>query len=397
MRPVPGAPSARSGSVLEPRLSYGRHAVSAADAAAVQRVLESDWLTQGPAVHRFEEQLARRCGAAFAVCTANGTAALHVALRAAGVGPGALVVTSAVTFLASATSALMCGAEVEFVDVDAESSNMDLDILEARCARGGVDAVVAVHFAGLPCDMQRLVELKRRHGFALIEDACHALGARYACHGRDFATGGHPEVDATVFSFHPVKHVTTGEGGAVLGHDAAFGARVRRLCEHGVDRASGLLPFSDSAGSPPWFAPMLELGFNYRLSELGAALGSSQLAALDERLARRRELAERYAAQIEGFDLPRHDPGHAWHLYVLHEREGRRDELMAHLRERGIDAQVHYYPVPMQPFFRARYGEPCVPRAERHARTCLSLPLYDGLATADQRRVIEALEEWRRA
>jgi dTDP-4-amino-4,6-dideoxygalactose transaminase len=388
-----------------PEIGYGRQWISAEDVEAVVRVLQGAQLTQGPAVGAFESALRAATGAAHAVAVNNGTSALQAACLALGIGPGARVLTTANTFLASAVAPLHCGADVQFLDVEPQSANLDLDLLERRLTRGPrVDALVAVHFAGLPLDMQRLLDAKRRHDLRLIEDAAHALGATYAADGRTWRVGQHPDVDATTLSFHPVKHVTTAEGGAVLLQDAVTAARVRRLASHGIDRSAGHQPCfeGDGPGSRPprWFAPMVEPGFNWRLSDLQAALGTSQLARLPAFLERRRALAARYRAALPEI-LPAAslcDPGgpargHAYHLFWI--RVARRDALQSHLAARGIGTQVHYYPVPHQPWFRARYGAPDVPCALAHAREALSLPLYPALSDADQERVLDALAEWR--
>jgi dTDP-4-amino-4,6-dideoxygalactose transaminase len=263
--------------------------------------------------------------------------------------------------------------------------------------------VTAVHFAGLPCDMEWLITLKRRYDFVLVEDAAHALGARYRVEGRWYHVGEHPEVDATTLSFHPVKHVTTAEGGAILTHDVALAARLRRLRSHGCDPESTELPFDGpGAHKPAWFSPMLELGFNYRLSDVQAALGASQLEKLTDFLAARREVALRYLAELGDWGLPYPggvdgggDREHAWHLFVIRCDADERDELMLALRQRGIRTQVHYYPVPLQPWFRGRGDGRAFPQAVQHARTCLSLPIFPSLADADQERVIEALAAWK--
>ncbi|MFT7477618.1 MAG: dTDP-4-amino-4,6-dideoxygalactose transaminase [Gammaproteobacteria bacterium] len=347
----------------------------------------------------FEDGLTEASGAAHAVAVSSGSGALQLGMAALGVGPGSIVITSANTFLASATAALWCGAEVEFVDIDPDTLNFDLDALEARLARGPVDAVVAVHFAGLPCDMERLANLKRRFGFKLVEDACHAFGGSFAYGDGMLRVGELADVDATILSFHPVKLLTTGEGGAVLTHDADVAARVRQLRHHGLVRDSAARPFASSTDCPPWFSPMSELGGNFRLSDLGAALGSSQLTRLAASIASRREQAQRYddafeQGRLPGLMPPPRQTGHAWHLYVLRCEHDERDALMAYLDERRIGTQLHYYPVPMQPYFSERYGTVSVPQAERHARRALSIPLYPGLALSDQVRVIQALEEW---
>lgn len=385
----------------EESLGYGRQSIDDDDVAAVVAALQSDRLTQGPRVGAFEAALGEACGSPHAVAVANGSAALHAACLALDLGPGSRVLTSANTFLASATMPLACGAEVGFLDVDPATGNLDVGLLARRLGTERVDAVVAVHFAGLPLAMEALLAQKRRHGFRLVEDASHALGARYHADGRWWRPGEHPEVEATTLSFHPVKHVTTAEGGAVLTHDAGFAARVRRIACHGVDPTSDARPFPDSTERPPWFGPMVEPGFNHRLSDLHAALGTSQLAKLPGFVECRRALAARYDTALA--EIPGIEPlsgstetaEHAYHLYVARVAAGRdRDGLMAFLAERGIGTQLHYYPVPHQPWFRAHLGPVDVPHALDHARRSVSLPLYPALTDADHDRVLEALAQW---
>lgn len=373
-------------------IGYGRQFVDQDDIDAVVEVLRGERLTQGPVIGRFEQALQAWTGAPHAVAVCNGSVALHLAYLALDVREGCRVLTSANTFVATATAALLCGAEIEFVDIEARTGNLDLDLLEGRLQSGDPpDVVTVVHFAGLPCDMERLFQLKQRYGFKLVEDAAHALGARYKVEDRWYRVGEHPDVDASILSFHAVKHITTGEGGAVLVADPELDARLRRLREHGREPLRG--------HGPPWSAPMVELGLNARLSDIHAALGLSQFEKLRDFLDARREIAQRYIAELTDYELL--DPGnnnlrkHAWHLFVVRMDEGGRDDLMLHLRERGIHTQVHYEPVPLQPWFRERLGEVACPHARSHAARSISLPIYPSLTEAEQARVIEALHGWR--
>ena len=372
-------------------LGYGRQNIGQDDIDAVVEVLRSDFLTQGPALESFEKGLADVCGVDHVVAVSSGTAALHLAYKALGVGPGTDVWVPANTFLATATAAIHCGGDVDVLDVEKATGNLDLDLLERRLEREEhtPDVITVVHFAGLPCDMQRLIALKRRYGFRIVEDAAHALGARYCIDDRWWAPGSHPEIDVACLSFHPVKSITCGEGGAVLLSDSQTAARTRRLRSHGIA--------GDYAPSVP-FSPMIELGFNYRLSDLHAALGKSQLGKLAAFVDRRREIAQLYRELLDGFELPAGSDAarqHAWHLFVIKVDEHERAPLVDHLRDHGIRTQLHYVPLTWHPWFRT-YLQARVPVAENHARRAISLPIHPGLTDDDVRRVAEELQEWRR-
>ncbi|GAB4257785.1 MAG: UDP-4-amino-4,6-dideoxy-N-acetyl-beta-L-altrosami ne transaminase [Deferrisomatales bacterium] len=375
------------------RLPYGRQCLDAADEAAVLRALRSAWLTQGPGVEAFEEALAEAVGARHAVAVSSGTAALHLLYLALGVGPGDTVCTSPVTFLATANAALYCGARPAFADVDPETACLDPEALEARLEAGLRPKVVAaVHYAGLPCDLARLGALAERFGFVLVEDACHALGARYRLDDAWGPVGDGRASRAAVFSFHPLKAVTTGEGGAVVTNDPELAERVRRLRAHGAVRG----------GDPerPWRYEMRELGFNYRITDLQCALGRSQLdklASFVERRARLARLYRRALADLEARDLlalPVEPPGRAsaWHLFAVRLPRDR-DRMHRELAARGIGTQVHYTPVHLQPYYRERFGTGAgdCPAAERYAARTLSLPLFPAMGDRDVGRVVEAL------
>ena len=378
-------------------IPYARQDITQADIDAVTEVLRSDFLTQGPVVSRFEQAVAVRCGAKHAVAVNSGTSALHVACLAFDLGPGDLLWTSPNTFVASANCALYCGASIDFVDIDPRTYNMSVDELRNRLARAEQEGrlpkiVVAVHFGGQPCDMAAIGALARRYGFAVIEDASHAVGATDGT----ATVGSCAHSDITVFSFHPVKIITTGEGGMLLTNRADAGAKVRLLRSHGVTRDPDLM---DQPSHGPWYYQQTELGYNYRITDIQAALGLSQLARLEEFIERRRLLARNYDQLLDGLPLilpyQRPDARSAWHLYVVRvPRDGRktRNEVLMELREAGILANVHYIPVHTQPYFRKlgfRPGD--FLEAERYYEEAISLPIFFGLSEADQERIAEQL------
>jgi len=373
-------------------IPYGRQNITADDVAAVTEVLRSDFLTQGPAVPRFEAALAAYCGAPHATALNSATSALHVACLALGLKPGGRLWTSPNTFVASANCARYCGAHVDFVDIDRATGNLDPQKLEDKLkrARRRPDIVVPVHFAGRPCDMAALGTLSAKYGFRMIEDASHAVGARYA-DGRVVGDGARSAV--TVFSFHPVKIITTGEGGMALTRESALHASMQRLRTHGITRDP-----ADMTVTPPgpWYYEQVELGYNYRMTDLQAALGCAQLARLDTLLARRRALVRRYDGLLA--DLPVHRPvpddASAWHLYVVRVKGGkaRRASVYRKMREAGIGVNVHYIPVHLQPYYKAlgfRAGQ--FPEAEAWYDAAITLPLYPDLSDAQQDDVAAAL------
>ncbi|TAM59482.1 UDP-4-amino-4,6-dideoxy-N-acetyl-beta-L-altrosamine transaminase [bacterium] len=381
-------------------IPYGRQDVSAEDIEAVVETLRSDWLTQGPKIGEFERVVAARCGARHAMAVSNGTAALHLACLALDLGPGDVLWTTPNTFVASANCARYCGADVDFVDIDERSYNLSAaalrdKLLEARRQGRLPKAVVAVAFSGQPADMAEIAELARTYGFAVIEDASHALGASYRGH----ATGDGTYADMTVFSFHPVKLVTTAEGGMVVTNRDDLAARLRRLRSHGITREPSQME-GEAAGG--WYYEQLELGFNYRMTDLQAALGISQMGRLERFLERRRALAARYGELLDGLPLSvpwqAPDRNSAWHLYVVRIDSARtprtRREVFDALRARGILVSVHYIPVHLQPYYRRLgFSAGAFPVAERYYEQALSLPLYYGLSDGDQERVAAALAE----
>ncbi len=381
-------------------IPYGRQDITQADIDAVVAVLRSDFLTQGPAVPQFESALAAKCDAAHAVAFNSATSALHAACLALGVGPGDRVWTSPITFVASANCALYCGASVDFVDIDERTWNMSLAALReklGRAAREGAlpKVIIPVHLCGQPCEMAEIEALVRPYGVKLIEDASHAVGARY----RGTPVGDCRHSDITVFSFHPVKIITTGEGGLATTQDPTLARRLQLLRSHGITRDAAHME-GESHGA--WYYQQIALGFNYRMTDVQAALGSSQLERLEAYVARRHELARAYDEALA--DLPltlpwQHpDSYSALHLYVVRLKLGelRRThrEVFDALRERGIGVNVHYIPVHTQPYYRALgLCDGMFPQAERYYAEALSLPMYATLTSEQQAQVVRALRE----
>lgn len=377
-------------------IPYGRQSISEEDIAAVVDVLRSDFLTQGPAVPAFEQAVAGYCGAAHAVAANSATSALHIACMALGVGAGDLVWTSPISFVASANCALYCGADVDFVDIDPTSYNMSVAALAAKLEqadRGGrlPKLVIPVHLAGQSCDMAAIRGLADRYGFRIIEDASHAVGGRY----RGEPVGNCRYSDIAVFSFHPVKIITTAEGGLALTNDAELARLMGLYRTHGITRAPGEME-AESPG--PWYYEQVALGFNYRMTDLQAALGASQMKRLDGFVARRRALAatygEAFANRVVSCQWQHPDSESSWHLYILRWPGGtqRRDRIFGALRDAGIGVNLHYIPVYLQPYYRRLGFAPghC-PEAERYYQGAMSIPLFAGMSDGEQERVIEAV------
>jgi perosamine synthetase len=375
-------------------IPYGRQWLDDDDVEAVARALRSEFLTTGPLVEAFERELAARAETAHAVAVSSGTAALHSAYFALGLGPGSTLVTSPLTFVATASTAALLGADVRFADVEASTGNLDPDAAAAELD-DSVRAVAAVDFAGHPARYERLREICAEPGAALVADAAHSFGAR---RGGRAATA---LADVAITSFHPVKLVTTAEGGAVLTSRADVAQRARRFRNHGIVREPAEFLALESPG--PWHYEVHELGLNYRLPDVLCALGLSQLAKLNRFVARRREIAARYQAELAelALELPCTDPAcePSWHLYVVRVREAkRRRDFFEALRARGLGVQLHYAPVHLLPAFRARGSRAGMcPRAEDFAARALSLPLFPRMSDADVTRVIETVHAAARA
>ena len=380
---------------------YGRQDIQDSDVAAVLDVLRSDFLTQGPAVPRFEKAVSEFCGAAHAVAVNSATSALHIALLALGVGAGDTVWTSPNTFVASSNAALYCGASVDFVDIDLETYNLSVTFLREKLEKAAVlgvlpKVVIPVHLTGQPCDMRAIHELSQQYGFKVVEDASHAIGGRYL----GGAIGNCEYSDITVFSFHPVKIVTTAEGGMALTNNSVLAEQMALFRSHGITR-DPLLMTQGPKG--PWYYEQIALGYNYRMTELQAALGVSQMQRLQGYVDRRHEIAARYTQELQGLPLvfPKHEEfAHsAYHLYVI-----RLDldaikplthlEVFQSLRERDILVNLHYIPVHTQPYYKKlgfEWGD--FPNAEAYYKSAISIPMFPTLSVDAQDTVIDALHE----
>lgn len=380
-------------------IPYGHQVISEADIQAVVEVLRSEFLTQGPVVPAFERAVASYCGADYAVAVNSATSALHIACLALGVGPGDWVWTSPITFVASANCALYCGADVDFVDIDPRTYNLSVECLAEKLAQADKSGrlpkvVIPVHLCGQPCDMAGIHALSQRYGFKVIEDASHAIGGKY----RGESIGNCRYSHMTVFSFHPVKIITTGEGGMAVTNDAQLAKRVQLLRSHGITRdAEDMIRRPDG----PWYYEQISLGFNYRMTDLQAALGLSQMQRLDEFVAKRHAIARAYHESLAGAPVIRPwqhpDSYSGLHLYVIRFKlsEIRRTyrELFDAMRAAGVGVNLHYIPVYRQPYYEGRgFKQGYCPVAERYYADAISLPMYPSLTEEQQGQVVGALD-----
>lgn len=377
-------------------IPYGRQWVTESDIAAVAEVLRSDYLTQGPRVEEFERAFARYVGADYAVAVCNATAGLHMGAMALGVKPGQRVLVPTITFAASANCVRYCSGEVSFCDIDPQSYTLDIEAVERlleRAPRGTYAGIVPVDFAGYPVDMERMRALADRYGLWVMEDACHAPGGYFTdSKGRVQLCGNGVYADLSVFSFHPVKHIATGEGGMVTTNSGELYELLKQLRSHGMERNRALLDRYDGG----WYHEMHLLGHNYRMTDMQAALGLGQLKRAAEGLARRRRIAERYNEAFAGCEAivtPHVEPHmrHAYHLYVI--QVPRRLELYERLRAARIHTQVHYVPTHTMRYYRLRESQPALPVAEEYYTHCLSLPMFPSLTQAEQEYVIAQVLE----
>jgi UDP-4-amino-4,6-dideoxy-N-acetyl-beta-L-altrosamine transaminase len=376
-------------------IPYGHQEIVQADVDAVIETLRSEFLTQGPAVPRFEDAVAQRVGVSHAVALNSATSALHAACLALELGPGDLLWTVPNTFVASANCARYCGADVDFVDIDARTWNLSVVELERKLAAAArarrlPKLLVPVHFGGQPTEQEAIWRLAQQYGFRVLEDASHAIGASRDAEPVGSCRWSH----ITVFSFHPVKIITSGEGGMALTRDAELARRIRLTRTHGITRDR--TAFAAGGDAPPWHYEQQSLGFNYRMTDIHAALGFSQLQRLADNVRRRNDLAQRYDALLRSVDLqtPTIRPPNrsACHLYVVRVKEVIRRRVFDHLRLRGVGANVHYTPVHLQPYYRALGFAPGqFPEAEAYGREAITLPLFPALSESQQEYVVQEL------
>ncbi|WP_336245717.1 UDP-4-amino-4,6-dideoxy-N-acetyl-beta-L-altrosamine transaminase [Paenibacillus apiarius] len=377
---------------LEAFIPYGQQWIDEDDIEAVVMTLRSPFITQGPAIEQFEARIANIVGTRYAVAFTNGTAALHGACFAADIGPGDEVITSPITFIASSNCVLYQGGKPVFADIDKDTYNINPDEIE-RLITNRTKAIIPVDFSGQPAEMDRIMDLAKRKGLTVIQDAAHSLGAEF----KGVKVGAW--ADMTMFSFHPVKHITTGEGGIIVTNDERFYRRLQLFRNHGMTRN----PEEWTRNDGPWYYEMHELGYNYRMTDMQAALGFSQLNKLDQFVERRRQIAAQYNeafGKLDGVVIPRHhkDAGSSWHLYVIRwEPEyflASRREIFDALRQEGIGVQIHYIPVYKQPYYqRLGYDMELCPNSEVYYQTAMSIPIFPKMADEDVNRVIFTVQK----
>ena len=371
-------------------IPYGRQWIDEDDISAVAKVLQSDWLTQGPDIEEFEREIAEYVGVKYAVAFSSGTSALHGAMFAAGIGPGDEIITSPITFVATSNSAIYLGARPRFVDIDLKTYCIDTAKIE-EAITPNTKVIAPVDLAGYPVNIETIMEIARRHNVVVVEDSAHALGAKR--NGKMVGT----EADMSLFSFHPVKHITTGEGGAITTDNEEFYKKMKIFVTHGITKDPALLQRNDG----PWYYEMQELGFNYRLTDFQCALGLSQLKKIESFLDRRNEIASMYDEafkDVKGLVIPpkpeQYSSRHAYHLYPILLTRTDRKEAYIKLREKGIFAQVHYIPVHLQPYYRNNYGfkKGGYPNAEYYYEHELSIPMYPKMSDEEVNYIIQSIK-----
>lgn len=373
-------------------IPYGYHWIDENDINEVVKVLKSDWITQGPKIKELENKLCRYTGSKYAVSVSSGTAALHLSCLAAGISNGDEVITSPITFVASANCVLYCDGTPVFADIQEDTINIDPKEIEKKINQK-TKSIILVHFAGHPCNLEELKEIAEKHNLLVIEDASHALGAEY----KNLKIGSCKYSDMTIFSFHPVKHITTGEGGAVLTNREGLYQRLLLFRNHGITKDKKKMVKLDG----PWYYEMQELGFNYRLTDFQCALGISQLRKLEKFLSRRREIVNIYNKELSKVSeviLPVEKPyiKSSWHIYYIRLKDSqRRKNLFEKLRKYNVGVQVHYIPVHLQPYYRKNFGYKVgdYPKAEEYYKSTITLPLYPEMMYSEIQYVIDTCKK----
>jgi len=373
-------------------IPYGHQDISEEDIQEVVKVLRSDWLTQGPMVERFESAVAAYCGVQYAVAVSSGTAALHLAALAAGFKPGDEVITSPITFAASANCIAYTGAKPVFADIDSATCCIDIAQIREKIS-DKTKGIIPVHFAGQPCDMPAIAAVAKEHGLTVIEDAAHALGASYESNGTWHKIGSCAHSDMTIFSFHPVKHITTGEGGVITTNNAELHRKMILLRSHGIIREPEQMLRNDGQ----WYYEQHELGYNYRITDMQCALGLSQLKRLDAFVSRRKEIATLYNQAFSQIAVPAQRQGtrSSWHLYAIRCGANKRKYIFDTLRKNEIGVNIHYIPVHMHPYYQREFGyhQGDFPQAETYYQETISLPIYPALSDEQLTRIVSSVLE----
>lgn len=387
-------------------IPYGKQRITKNDISAVAEVLKSNWITQGPRIAKFEKLLTKYCGAKYAVAVSSGTAALHLACLVAGLKKGDEAITTPITFVATVNSILYTGAKPVFADIDFETGNLD-PLKAQKAITKKTKVVLPVHFAGLPCDMEAISKIAKSKRLIVIEDACHALGAEQRYNKRWIKIGSCMFSDMAVFSFHPIKSITTGEGGAVLCNRKDLYERLLMLRNHGIIRKRQNFKNKDLSSACSWYYEMQLLGFNYRITDFQCALGISQLKKIEDFIEKRRRIAEKYKRYLSFnpyFDLPieKKDVRSSWHLYPIRLKEkytGLKKDIFNTLRKKGIGVQVHYLPAYLHPYYKKLgYRKGLCPKGEEFYKREISIPIYPSMHSKDVAYVIKVLEKqfnWR--
>lgn len=376
-------------------IPYGKQSITQEDIDAVVNVLKSEFLTQGPAVEMFEKMFCEFVGCKYAVAVSNGTAALHLAALALNVKPGDKVLCTANSFVASANCVLYCGGDVEFVDIDQRNFCIDIEKLREKILSekpGTYKGIVAVDFAGYPLNFEKISNLAREYGLWIIEDACHSLGSTFEDSNKvKVKSGSGVYSDIAVFSFHPVKHVATGEGGMIATNSPALYEKLKLIRTHGITKDPSQMSKVDGG----WYYEMQELGYNYRIPDILCTLGASQLSRIESNLIRRREIAKIYERELSTYvvtPVVEQNLEHAFHLYII--QTPKRNELYEFLKQRKIFSQVHYMPIHLHPYYVKKYGQQRFPVAEKYYEQALSLPMYHSMLDEDLSFVISSIKDF---